>query len=202
MNGMGWILVVNFTEVMTDQLKIRQTGPNWEGNQYFNIKTIKFLSLDPGYPNGIFRSLFTQHRANMHQSIRIRARDFDLEEFHKPDNRTVACSSGEDKYWVQIELVDAKFMTSCYCLKHCSNCQFRSSSLRGSNDAMLPLDQWTVLDQRRARRESQFNNFASFGCFGGAFRYFRFVVEGPGWDGSSRLFLKHIHLYGYLISTV
>jgi hypothetical protein len=56
-NGTGRVLVVNFPEIMTDRLKIKQTGPNLEGSQYFLVQKIEFLSPDPEYPNGIFTNI-------------------------------------------------------------------------------------------------------------------------------------------------
>jgi hypothetical protein len=127
LNGSGPVLVVNFTKVMTDRLKIKQTGPNLEGSQYFNVQKIEFLSPDPEYPNGIFRTLFNQHRANIRQYIQIRARDFDSVELHNPTN---VCTLDEDECWIQIELVEAKFVTSCHRFKRFTHC-LRSWSLRG-----------------------------------------------------------------------
>jgi hypothetical protein len=201
LNDANRVLVVNFDGVLTDQLKITQTGPNLEGSQYFNVSQIEFLSPEPDYANGVFRSLFSQHRANIRRYIQIRVKDFDLEELHKPNNRTHVWIPAGEKNWVQIELVDVKFVPSCYRLQRFTH-NLRSWSLRGSNDAMLPLNQWTILDQRHEEREGQWDNLASFGCFVGAFRYFRFVMEGLGWNESLQLFLKHIDLYGYLISAV
>jgi hypothetical protein len=202
LNGASRVFVVNFGEVLTDQLKIKQKGPNWGGEQFFIVAKIEFLSPEPDYPNGVFRSLFSQHRANIRQYIQIRALDFDLEELHKPDNRTNVGTWDGDNCWVQVELVNAKFVTSCYRFKRSSNSGLRSWSLRGSNDVKLPLDQWKILDRHHEEREGQYDIFQLFPSLIGTFRYFRLVMEGPRWDGSSILNFKHIELYGSLISAV
>jgi hypothetical protein len=92
-------------------------------------------------------------------------------------------------------------VATCYRLEHFKN-YLRSWSLRGSNDLTLPLDQWTILDRRCEEHAGQLSDLSLFGCIGGVFRYFRFVMEGTGWDGTLRLFIKHIELYGSLISPV
>jgi hypothetical protein len=200
--GKGLTVHMNFNEIVTDQLKIRETSPSSQGNGSFKVGKIELFSLDPDYSRGVLRSLFDQHRTNIRQFIHIQAHGFDLEGLDKPGNQANVTASTGDQGWVQIELVDTKLVTTGYRLKRCSDHRLRSWSLRGSNDAMLPLDQWIFLDRRHEEHEDQFNDFASFTCFGRAFRYFRLVIDGPKWDGSTNLVLAHIDLYGFLISAV
>jgi hypothetical protein len=91
-------------------------------------------------------------------------------------------------------------VTSCYCLKRSADYKFRSWSLRGSDEASRPLGEWMVLDSWSEVRKDDFPDFNSFSAVGGPFRSFRLVCDGPRWDGSLTLNLKHMDLYGVFIS--
>jgi hypothetical protein len=123
-----------------------------------------------------------------HCLISIRASGFHLEDLREPDNRANITASNGDSCWVQFELTDIKLVPTGYRLRRSPDLQLRSWSLRTSNDPSLPLGQWTSLDRRHEEREGEFNDFASFPCFGEAFPYFPLVMEGPSWDASTNLF--------------
>jgi hypothetical protein len=72
----------------TKRLKIKQTGPNWQGEQIISVGRIDFFSQDGKYSEGVFRTLFRDHRHDIRKFVEVRAQDFDLEEIHKPDSPT------------------------------------------------------------------------------------------------------------------
>jgi hypothetical protein len=87
LNGPGKQLDIKFRQIRTSQLKIKQTGANWEGSRFFNVGKIEFLSPDATYSGGVFRTLFGEHRQDIRKFVEVRAEDFDFEEVDKPDNR-------------------------------------------------------------------------------------------------------------------
>jgi hypothetical protein len=200
LNGPGKQLEITFREILTTQLKIKQTGANWEGQQFFVVNKIEFFSPDAKYSEGVFRTLFRNHRPDIRKFIEVRARDFDLEEIHKPGNRTNVCTWRKANEWLQIEIVGGTFAISCYRLKRSANYKLRSWSLRGSNNASCPLGEWRCLDHWSEAREGEFADFNAFMAVGGPFRYFRLVCDGPKWDGSLMLTLDHIDLYGVFVA--
>jgi hypothetical protein len=151
------------------RLVIRQTSPNGQGTGSCKIKKIEFFSLDPDYSDGVLGSLFNQHRADIRRFIQIRASGFHLESLHDPGNQTNVTASNGDSCRVQFELTDAKLVPTGYWLTRSPDHRLRLWSLRGSNDPRLPLGQWTSLDRRHEEREGEFDDSASFPCFGEAF---------------------------------
>jgi hypothetical protein len=200
LNGPEKQFEIEFRDISTTQLKIKQTGPNWQGEQFFNIGKIEFFSRDGPYSEGVFRTLFRDHRQDIRKFVEVRARDFDLEEVHKPGNRTNVCTDNEENEWIQMEIVGGSFAARCYRLKRSATYKLRSWSLRGSNDASRALGEWSLLGSWSETREGEFGTFHTFLVVGGPFRYFRLVCNGPRWDGGFNLLFVHIDLYGVFIS--
>jgi hypothetical protein len=196
----GQEMTFGFREVRTRQLKIRQVGPDLPNCGWFKIGEIEFLSPDPHFAPGIFRTLFNEHRRDIRQFLEIRSRHLCLDELHNPNAQGYILTYGAPNQWVQIEIVDGKLITNCYRLKRTRNDKLRSWSLLGSNEASLPLAEWTELDRRSEARPGDFNDFATFPAVGGPFCYFRIVSTGPNWSDSANLLLFHIDLYGVLIT--
>jgi hypothetical protein len=199
LNAAAKSMRVSFDSVTTDQIMIRQTGLNWIGKQFFNVGKIEILSPDPKFARGVCRALFRQHRQDIQKFVEVRARDFDLENLHRPDNPTNVCTGNEGSQWVQMEIVGAQFVTTCYRLKRGSKAQLRSWSLRGSNGPSLPLDKWTVIDRRTEEKQGDYNEFDTFPAIGGPFKYFRIVSDGRKWDDKLLMTFKHIDMYGLLV---
>jgi hypothetical protein len=199
LNGQRKELVIRFAEIQTDQFKIRQTGPNWQGEQHFRIGKIEFLSPDPAYYSGVFRTLFSEHRIAIHQFVEVRAGNCGLAGLHKPDNAVFIRTSDGREEWVQVEIVGGKLAPSCYRLKRLPSSRLLSWSLRASNDEKLPLKKWTTLHVRSERKEGEHRDFDVFQAAGGPFRYFRLFCEGPNIDNRLHLVLQHLDLFGVLV---
>jgi hypothetical protein len=192
--------VFNFHEVRTAQLKIRQAGPELPGREWFAIKSIEFLSPDAHFGRGIFWTLFNEHRQDIRRFLEVRSRHLSSDELHDPNHAGRVLTYNARDQWLQIEIVRGKLITNCYRLRRFSDSFLKSWSLLGSNDASCPLAQWTELDHRLENRRGENNDFAAFPAVGGPFRYFRLVCTGPTWNNDYYLVLKHIDLYGVLIT--
>jgi hypothetical protein len=168
---------VVFDTVTVDHIMIKQPGLNWIGKQFFNAGKIEILSPDSNFAEGFFRALFTQHCQDIQKFVEVHAKDFDLENLHKPYNLTKVCTGSEENQWVQMEIVCAKFVTTCYRLKRGSKGPLRSWLLRGSDDASLPLNKWTVIDRRIEENQGGYSEFDKFPGIAGPFKDFRMVCD-------------------------
>jgi hypothetical protein len=193
----GQEMQFEFREVRTAQLKIRQAGPD---GSWFAIKSIEFLSPDTHFGEGIFRTLFNEHRQDIRRFLEVRSRHLSLDELHNQNGPVRLLTYSQPDQWLQIEIVGGKLITNCYRLRRPGGDRLRSWSLLGSNDELRPLDQWTELDRRKENREGEFNELAAFPAVGGPFRYFRVFCTGPTWDDNNQLKLTHFEMYGVLIT--
>jgi hypothetical protein len=198
-NVAGGKLVVRFESIRTSALKIVQTGPNQSGEFYLNFGKIEFLSPDPKYRSGVYRTLFDTHRTDIRRYIEVRARDADPEELHLINPRTWTGTHPGKPTWIQVEVIGGQCIAVQYRLKRHSNWLIRSWTLRGSNSSTIPLDDWTILDRQEENTRGSFGELSVFDACGGSFRFFRLVQESPRWDGKEHLLVVHFELFGSFI---
>jgi hypothetical protein len=179
-------------------VKIEQKGPNYQGSQYLSFKALEFFSNSGKYKSGLFRSLFLEHRDEIREFVCVTARDFDLSDVHSISPRTNVCTFAGTREWVEIDFLDHQLCVDSYRLKRGFNFVIRSWSLLGSNDRTVELEKWTILDSRSESSPGEFEQFHLFSGFGGPFRYYRLVNDGPRWDGRTSLNFRHIDLFGIL----
>jgi hypothetical protein len=197
----GGECVVRFPPICTSALKIRQTGPNREGQQYLNIGKIEFTSPDRAYSSGVFRTIFNAHRADVRRYIEVGARDGDRGrgQLHLITPRTRTWTFKGKQSWVQVEVVGGQFVVGQYRLNRHTGERMRSWTLRGSSSSAVPFSEWTVLDRREEPVSGAFGDLAAFDAGGGPFRCFRLVQEGPTWNGKTRLSIYHLEFFGCFI---
>jgi hypothetical protein len=179
-------------------LKIEQKGPSWEGRPCLFFKSLELFSKTGKFESGVFKTLFSEHRNEIRQFVCLTARDYDLSDVHSLSPRTKVCTGVGDRQWLEIDFVDRQLFLNSYRLKRHTNWLLRSWSLFGTNDGRQGLEEWTKLDSRNESREGEFEIFQVYECFGGPFRYFRLVQEGPDWDGDEALTFLHLDLFGVL----
>jgi hypothetical protein len=150
------------------------------------------------FKSGVFKRLFSEHRNDIRQFVCLTARDYDLSDVHSISPRRNVCTLPGDREWVEIDFVDRRLFLNSYRLQRGYIFALRTWSLFGSNDGRQRLEEWTKLDSRNESREGEFEEFQLYECFGGPFRYFRLVNEGPRWDANKSLVLWHLDLFGVL----
>jgi hypothetical protein len=185
-------------EMSVQSVRIEQKSANWEGQQFLRFHSVELFSASGKYQTGVFRSLFEDHRNEIRQFVCVTARDFDLSVTHLLSPRTNVCTLTGKRDWIEIDFRDHRLFVNGYRVGRAANAHLRSWSLLRSNDRALGLDEWTKVDSRTESREGEFGLFRVFECFGGPFRYYRLVAEGPGWDGVAKLTLRHIDFFGFL----
>jgi hypothetical protein len=223
----GEIEDFTFPEVTTTELRIEHQEYSWSRDrnvtdEHMNISHRRIEILSPDYPKGVFTTFFEQHAGEddfdlvLRQFVQVRAQDYDLEELHKPDNRTGVYTHGGSKYaYLQIDFCGHQFVATSYRLHRFTlhprqvppgdrGEELHAWSLRGSNDRNTPTDAWTVLHQYRDQEPGAGQGFDVYPAAGGPYRYFRFCVDEPIWKSETwyELQLKHIELYGVLIDAV
>jgi hypothetical protein len=171
--------------MLVQSVRIEQKGRNWAGKQSLHVRSLELFSTTGQFTTGVFRALFREHRHDIHQFLCVSARDFDFTEFHLISPRTDIVTWDGSREWLEIDLIDRQVFVNSYRLKRLPIYILRSWSLIGSNDRTLPLEEWTKINLRQEIQKGEFESFQLYECFGGPFRYFRIVNEGP--KGTERL---------------
>jgi hypothetical protein len=120
------------------------------------------------YFRRVFRNIYNEHRNEIRKSVSVPARDFDLSVIHEISPRMNVCTHTGSYQWVQAEFVDRKLLVSSYRLKRGSTLTLCSWSLRGSNDPLQPLYEWTKLDSRHETNQGEFDDYQCFSTPGGS----------------------------------
>ena len=198
LNGPGLSVEKKFEDFSAKVVRIESRGPNWSGDNYLRLGGFELFSPEEKYRDGVFRSIFTNHRDNFYDFFDVRARDFDGSEIHKRDTKKNVWSWGwSDHEWLEIGLVCGKVAIFGYRIRKREDF-LRSWSLRGSNDRNLPLEEWTVI--HRHCEEEKTSEELHFECFSGKpFQFFRIVQEGNRWNGGRCLNFKYLDFDGIFV---
>jgi hypothetical protein len=187
---------VMFPVVATTELRIEHEGHSWSretmnGNPadaHENISYRRIEILSPDSPSGLLVAFYERHKGDedfelsLRQFVQVRARDFDLEELHKPDNRTCVYTSGAstDPH-VQIDFLRRQFVVTGYRLHRFllhprgkpveeRGSELHGWSLRGSNNPETPVDEWTVLHHHHDEVPGDDQFFWAYPAVGGPHR--------------------------------
>lgn len=198
LNGPGLSVEKEFEVFSAKVIRIESRGPNSSGDNYFRLGGFELFSPEEKYRDGVFRSIFMNHRDNFYDFFDVQARDFDWSEIHKRDTMKEICTfDWSDHEWLEAGLVCGKVAIFGYRIRK-NEKYLRSWSLRGSNDRNLPLEEWTVI--HRHCEEEKTSKELQFECFSGTpFRFFRIVQEGNRWDGARNLRFNYFDFDGIFV---
>jgi hypothetical protein len=183
-------------------LRFEQTGKSWSDKNFIGIKRLDFRTDQcEGY---YMEHLMRICDGDPHKiPVNVTSKYFDPHAFVVQNPRSYICTfDSPTPSFFQIELLYGRAVARGYRLRRHEALKLRTWSLRASNDATLALEDWTVLHKVA---ESNFGELLAVYEFENqtAFKYFRLVMDGPGWNDRTYLAFWHLELFGdYLMEGV
>jgi hypothetical protein len=181
--------------VKTRYIRFEQTGKSWSDKNFIGVKRIDFQTDQlPGY---YLENLMKQYDRDPHKvPINITSKYFDPYSFILQNPSSYVCTfDAPIPAWFQIELLYGKAVVNGYRLRRHEALKLRAWSLRGSNDSSIGIDEWTVIHSVCERTSGELLTVYDFEGKG-PYKYFRLVMDQPGWNDRTYLAFWHFDLFG------
>jgi hypothetical protein len=188
--------------VKTRILRFEQTGKSWSEKNFIGIKRLDFRTDQcEGY---YLEHLMRLSERDAHKiPVNVTSKYFDPYAFVLQNPKSYVCTfDAPAPSWFQIELLYGRALVTGYRLRRHDALKMKDWCLKASNDVTVPIDDWQVLHSVSEQAEG--DSFLVFDIDGKSpFKYFRLVMNGPGWNGRTYLAFWHLELFGdYFVERV